>query len=337
MNYHLQWAQIWWTRVRINSQLSSISAFLTDLKIIQTPHTHTVYSGISEQIKPSWVMTRWSGGSRPRQSSSLSQVPVPSCHLAITPEGYSRRRSKILTTKSMAELLEQRFGTAWTGEHKINKIFGLLLEQFCSFFKHFAQLGSCLPRRQFVLPFFKFRPGKGVFWDGFGDVLCTYTSPKKSVWRLGNEEGFIVVFWANWDLIWAQWDPSGQFVRKMGNIALVLEEKIQSSWAHTQCVLKSAAVAVSSGLLAWVNHATTLAIMTRFDCSSVNKVLILCKFRAMTNHFLFSCVMNFSMELARSYCRPKHRPLIIHESLSKHMTQEQNSMFWIESCAKQQI
>ena len=38
-----------------------------------------------------------------------------------SPEGYSRRQSKILTAKSMAELLGQHSGTAWagwTGKHK---------------------------------------------------------------------------------------------------------------------------------------------------------------------------------------------------------------------------
>ena len=41
-------------------------------------------------------------------------------HLTITPEGYSRTISKILTAKSISELLGQRSGTAWsgrTGEH----------------------------------------------------------------------------------------------------------------------------------------------------------------------------------------------------------------------------
>ena len=35
--------------------------------------------------------------------------------MAITPEGYSRRQSKVLTAKSMAELLGQRSCTAWAG------------------------------------------------------------------------------------------------------------------------------------------------------------------------------------------------------------------------------
>ena len=43
-------------------------------------------------------------------------------------------------------------------------------------FRHFAQLGSILHSWKFILPAFKFRPGKGVFWGGFWGVLCT--SPK---------------------------------------------------------------------------------------------------------------------------------------------------------------
>ena len=40
---------VWWMRVDIDSALSLISAFLTDLKEFKL---HTVYSGTSEQIKP---------------------------------------------------------------------------------------------------------------------------------------------------------------------------------------------------------------------------------------------------------------------------------------------
>ena len=43
------------------------------------------------------------------------QVQAPAGHLAIPPKGYSRRELKILTAKSMAELLEQRSSPAWAG------------------------------------------------------------------------------------------------------------------------------------------------------------------------------------------------------------------------------
>ena len=47
-----------------------------------------------------------------------------------------------------------------------------------STFKHFAQLGSRLPRWWLILPTFKFRPEKGVFWGWVGGVLCAYIFPK---------------------------------------------------------------------------------------------------------------------------------------------------------------
>ena len=60
--------------------------------------------------------TCWSGG----RVHVWVQVQTLASHLAITPEGYSRRQSKVLTSKSIAELLGPRSGTAWvdwTGEH----------------------------------------------------------------------------------------------------------------------------------------------------------------------------------------------------------------------------
>ena len=95
---------VWWMRVGINSLLSSISAFSTDLKRIQTPHR--LFWGF-EADKTS--TTHWSGW--------RVQVWAPTGHLAITPKGYSRIQSKILTAKSMAKLFGQCSGTAWAG-HK---------------------------------------------------------------------------------------------------------------------------------------------------------------------------------------------------------------------------
>ena len=49
------------------------------------------------------------------------QVWALAGHLAITPESYSRRQSKVLTAKSMAKLFGPCSGTAWagrTGKHK---------------------------------------------------------------------------------------------------------------------------------------------------------------------------------------------------------------------------
>ena len=76
--------------------------------------------------------TRWSGG----RVQVWVQVRAPACHLAITPEGYSRRQSKDLTAKSIAELLGPRSGTAWAGrtagarEHK-------KVAQICAIFRLF--------------------------------------------------------------------------------------------------------------------------------------------------------------------------------------------------------
>ena len=49
------------------------------------------------------------------------QVQGPACHLAITPEGYSRRQSKALTENSRAELLGQHYCTAWAGQNGKHK------------------------------------------------------------------------------------------------------------------------------------------------------------------------------------------------------------------------
>ena len=53
--------------------------------------------------------------------SKFKPLPTSAGHLAITPEGYSRRQSKDLTAISMAKLLGPRSGSACagrTGEHK---------------------------------------------------------------------------------------------------------------------------------------------------------------------------------------------------------------------------
>ena len=39
----------------------------------------------------------------------------------------------------------------------------------------------------------------------------------------------VVVFWANWDPIGAKWEPSGQFIWKVGESALELGKKILSA------------------------------------------------------------------------------------------------------------
>ena len=101
-------------RVYIDSQLYSISAFSTDLKNIQTPHS------LFRDFRADETFTArhgWSGG----RFQVWVQVLAPACHLAISPGGYSRRRSKVYTAKAMAELMRAHSGTAWagrTGKHK---------------------------------------------------------------------------------------------------------------------------------------------------------------------------------------------------------------------------
>ena len=53
-----------------------------------------------------------------------------------------------------------------------------LLEKFCPLFKHFAHMGSRLPRLRLILPTFKFRTGNQVFWGGLWGVLCMHMSMK---------------------------------------------------------------------------------------------------------------------------------------------------------------
>ena len=77
--------------VGTHSALASISVSSTDLKSIQTPHSLFRDFGAGKTIK-----TRWTGG----RNQVWVQVRASACHLAITPEGYSRRQSKVLTAKS---------------------------------------------------------------------------------------------------------------------------------------------------------------------------------------------------------------------------------------------
>ena len=51
-----------------------------------------------------------------------------------------------------------------------------------------------------------------------------------------------------------------------------------------------------------------LPLLRYWLCSTVKKVLMLCRYWAATSHLFFSCEMKNSMELARSCRRPKQRP-----------------------------
>ena len=71
-----------------------------------------LYFGVSEQIKPLQPIGQ---AAEFKFESKFEPLPTSAGHLAITPEGYSRRQSKDLTAISMAKLLRPRSGTAWAG------------------------------------------------------------------------------------------------------------------------------------------------------------------------------------------------------------------------------
>ena len=77
-----------------------------------------LYFGVTEQIKPLQPIVQ---ATEFKFESTFEPLPTSAGHLAITPEGYSRRQSKNLTAKSMAKLLGLHSCIAWagrTGEHK---------------------------------------------------------------------------------------------------------------------------------------------------------------------------------------------------------------------------
>ena len=110
--------------------LASIFAFQnsTDLRRVQTP-----YSLFRDFGADKTYTTQWSGVNAAVdfkfESKFKAYFKPHASHLAITPEGHSRRQLKVLTAKSIAELLEHclsaKSGTAlagWMGKHK-HKVF----------------------------------------------------------------------------------------------------------------------------------------------------------------------------------------------------------------------
>ena len=89
------------------TSLGSNLASVTDLKEFKL---HTVYDVILEAIKPLQLVGH---AAQFKFESKFEPLPGPANHLAITPEGYSRRQSKILTAISMATLLGPRSGSSW--------------------------------------------------------------------------------------------------------------------------------------------------------------------------------------------------------------------------------
>ena len=104
-----------------------------------------LYFGVSEQIKPLQPIGQ---AAEFKFESKFEPLPTSAGHLAITPEGYSRRQSKDLIAISMAKLLGPRSGTGWAGRTDKHK--------------HRVAGGQAPARRGARRP----RPGKG----GLGDV-----------------------------------------------------------------------------------------------------------------------------------------------------------------------
>ena len=80
------------------------------LKWIQNPHSWFWDFGADKTSTTHNLLVRQQSSSL---SPSLSPCTGPAAHLAITPEGYSRRQSNVFTAKSNAELLGQHSGIAW--------------------------------------------------------------------------------------------------------------------------------------------------------------------------------------------------------------------------------
>ena len=71
-----------------------------------------LHCGILGQIKPSQPIGK---ATEFKSESKLKPLPTSAGHLAITPEGYTKRQLNVLTAKSIAILLGLRSCTAWVG------------------------------------------------------------------------------------------------------------------------------------------------------------------------------------------------------------------------------
>ena len=94
----------------VNAGWYHITAVL-NFHIFNRPKLHTVYSGISDQIKPLQLV----GQAAEFKFESKFEPLQAAAHLAIAPEGCSRGQSKFLAAKSMAKLFGQHSCTAWAG------------------------------------------------------------------------------------------------------------------------------------------------------------------------------------------------------------------------------
>ena len=116
LRFKLNWFLLEWTYQRDCSNRLDFSKFChfqlqdrLDFCIFNRPKVRTPHNLFMDFSSDKSFTTRWSGG----RVQVWVQVQAPAANFAITPEGYSRRQSKILAAKSMAKLLKQHSGTAW--------------------------------------------------------------------------------------------------------------------------------------------------------------------------------------------------------------------------------
>ena len=187
---------VWWMRVDMDSPLSSILEVSTDLKRIQTPQS-SLWDFWADQT----FTTSWSGG----RDQVWAQVQASPCHLAIIPKVCSRRQSKVLTAKSMAELLGVCSCTAWagqTGKHR-NRVFPSLLQLL---------LAATCPLEENGLPLTQSESQKGLnafkFWASTShfffmlNEICNRISHQSSAQCLPLLLSIFQSFIGHWLAIW---------------------------------------------------------------------------------------------------------------------------------------
>ena len=107
----------------------------------------------------------------------------------------------------------------------MNKFFLPTSRKVLPTFQIFCPIGVQIAQKVVHFAHFQVQARKkgGLGW-ALGRFVYVHI-PERGVWHLSKEQGLGVVFWAKWYPIWAKWDPSGQFVRKVGKSALELEKK----------------------------------------------------------------------------------------------------------------
>ena len=134
--------------------------------------------------------------------------------------------------------------------------------------------------------------------------------------------------------IWAVCTKSGQNCSRIGPKKF---NHAGRTGEHKQRELPSRrqSLRVATGSL----EENVLSLLQYWLSSRVNKVLMLCRYRAAMSQKMWNKIFNgISQKLLPTKAEPiaSLNLSIIHWSLSKFMTMEQISMFRIESCAKEQ-